>query len=78
MSQYGTRRWVQLAEVLNTEYHNGATVRKGKLCRERWLNYLNPELNSKNYAEGEWTHDEDITLLTEQRQRGNNSIRKKR
>lgn len=32
--------------------------RRGKQCRERWNNYLDPEINR-----GEWTDEEDYKLL---------------
>jgi hypothetical protein len=40
--------------------------RNGKQCRERWTNQLCPSLNKEN-----WTHQEDITLLQQQRIYGN-------
>ena len=69
--ELGTRQWVQLAKVLNLEYHGNQEVRKGKHCRERWHNHLNPELNSKAYVEGDWSQAEDVALLQEQRAKGN-------
>jgi len=37
---------------------NSIHFRKGKQCRERWNNYLNPVLNKS-----EWTIEEDILML---------------
>lgn len=46
-------------------------MRKGKHCRERWHNHLNPDLNSNKYLEGEWSYDEDIKLLNLKQNIGN-------
>jgi len=40
--------------------------RNGKQCRERWFNFLNPEINRKPF-----TDEEDLTILEERRRIGN-------
>lgn len=61
---YGKKNWAKIAKKLGSE-HN-IQKRKGKHCRERWYNHLNPELNK-----GEWTFTEDIFILKEQLELGN-------
>lgn len=52
----GLKKWAQMAVQLNESFNND---RKGKNCRERWNNHLDPNINK-----GEWTYEEDLTLLT--------------
>ena len=47
---YGTKQWARIALVL--------PGRKGKQCRERWHNHLNPDINKDA-----WTNDEDLKLV---------------
>jgi len=47
---YGTKQWARIALVL--------PGRKGKQCRERWHNHLNPDISKEA-----WTHDEDLKLV---------------
>ena len=51
-------KWGKIANVLNFEIHGRIPIRNSKNCKERWNNYLNPEINR-----GAWTEDEDILLL---------------
>lgn len=51
-------KWGKIASVLNEELHNRLNIRNSKTCKERWNNYLNPNINR-----GSWTEDEDILLL---------------
>ena len=46
----GTKQWARIALVL--------PGRKGKQCRERWHNHLNPDINKDA-----WTNDEDLKLV---------------
>ena len=46
VKEFGLKQWVRIAKLLNEDVHAGSEVRKGKHCRERWLNHVNPELNS--------------------------------
>ena len=50
VSRYGGKQWARIATMM--------PGRTGKQCRERWCNNLDPTLKK-----GEWTHDEDLTIL---------------
>ena len=50
IARYGTTDWSMIAAKM--------PKRNARQCRERWLNYLNPDLNTD-----EWTPDEDKRLL---------------
>ena len=41
---FGKKQWTRIAKDINDEF---ATDKLPKHCRERWYNYLDPELNSK-------------------------------
>ena len=56
VNEFGIKKWAHIANVLNEEF---GTSRKGKNCRERWNNHLDPNINK-----GEWTYEEDLLLLT--------------
>jgi len=64
--QNGQKRWSEIAHRLNTDMHRGLQVRSGKQCKERWNNHLNPSINR-----GEWTLEEDISLLELYQKLGN-------
>lgn len=65
ISHHGNK-WGQIASQLNSEIHNRISIRNSKNCKERWNNYLNPDINR-----GAWTEDEDILLLEGYLQYGN-------
>ena len=67
----GPKNWSKIAKQINYEIHNGSQLRKGKHCRERWFNHLNPDLNSMSYLENEWTSQEDEVLLKLHKVNGN-------
>ncbi|EKX32507.1 hypothetical protein GUITHDRAFT_98601 [Guillardia theta CCMP2712] len=52
VEKYGTKQWARIAQVL--------PGRKGKQCRERWHNHLNPDINKLS-----WTVEEDARLIEE-------------
>jgi Myb-like DNA-binding domain len=58
----GTKNWSKIAKRINREVFSGSESRKGKHCRERWYNHLDPTVKSKIYAETEWTPEEDKLL----------------
>ena len=58
VKQHGTKKWSHIARQLNG--------RLGKQCRERWYNHLDPGINK-----GEWTEEEDQTLLRAHAELGN-------
>jgi Myb-like DNA-binding domain len=57
IQQY-SQNWGKIANHLNAAFHNRLNIRNSKTCKERWNNYLNP-----NIKRGEWTDQEDILLL---------------
>lgn len=54
---FGTHDWKKVANHLKT--------RNARQCRERWNNYINPDLN-----ESEWTVEEDNLLIKLQKEYG--------
>lgn len=62
----GIEKWGQIANLLNKEVHKGLKIRTGKQCKERWNNYLNPDVNR-----GSWTESEDIKALESYKIHGN-------
>lgn len=54
----GLGKWGKIANFLNSDVHGGLKIRTGKMCKERWNNYLNPEINR-----GMWTDAEDVLIL---------------
>ena len=71
IKEKGPKNWSKVSKQINYEIHNGVQLRKGKHCRERWFNHLNPDLNSKAYLENEWTAHEDEVLLKLHKENGN-------
>ena len=53
--QYGNKQWQQIAQELN---NNLGANRNGKQCRERWVNFLNPEIKKDPFS-----LEEDILIL---------------
>ena len=70
VKELGTKKWAKIAREINKANNNWAH-RKGKNCREHWLNHLNPDINSKTYIEGEWSYAEDLNLLKLHKEHGN-------
>lgn len=58
VQKHGTKKWSMIARQLNG--------RLGKQCRERWYNHLDPNINK-----GEWTTEEDRTLVKAHAELGN-------
>jgi hypothetical protein len=65
-AEKGTKAWSAIARDLNNEVHNGAAIRRGKQCRERFYNHLNHGLNKSA-----WDESEDQFLIDMQKQLGN-------
>ncbi|KAL0486953.1 transcriptional activator MYB [Acrasis kona] len=57
VEENGTKQWAIISKQL---------PRSGKQCRERWCNYLNP-----NIKKGEWTLDEENVIIQAQARMGN-------
>ncbi|OMJ90078.1 hypothetical protein SteCoe_7663 [Stentor coeruleus] len=62
----GTKAWAQIAKELNNIFHEKKGFRKGKQCRERFFNHINPKLKK-----GDWTIEEDMFILEMQSANGN-------
>lgn len=62
----GAQNWSSVAKELNDRLHDSLPVRKGKQCRERWFNHLNPSL-----IKTKWSEKEDRILLEKQEELGN-------
>jgi hypothetical protein len=58
VQKYGTKQWARIAQVL--------PGRKGKQCRERWHNHLNPDINKDA-----WSAEEDALLIEAHTRHGN-------
>lgn len=43
VAEYGTKHWKEIAGQFNKIYPD--TDRNGKQCRDRWINYLDPDIN---------------------------------
>ena len=62
----GQKAWSSIARELNALNHNGNPIRKGRHCRERWFNHVNPDLKR-----GEWTQEEDDFIIAQHKILGN-------
>lgn len=62
VNEYGDSSWIQIAAQM--------PGRNSRQCRERWLNYLSPRLNTN-----EWTKEEDDLLLEKQKELGTSWVR---
>jgi hypothetical protein len=62
----GAKNWSKIAHKINYQVFNGNMLRKGKHCRERWFNHLNPNLNKSD-----WNEEEDRMLVDLQKEHGN-------
>ena len=62
VQEHGENSWIQIASLM--------PGRNSRQCRERWLNYLTPKLNTKT-----WTPEEDSLLLEKQKEFGTSWVR---
>lgn len=62
----GAKNWTRIAKSLNNQIHKGLPVIRGKQCRERWMNHLDPDL-----LKTKWTEEEDAIILKKQLVLGN-------
>ena len=62
VKELGIKRWAQIASIISSRFNS---MRKGKNCRERWKNHLDPYINK-----GEWTYEEDLALLIQHQEFG--------
>lgn len=57
-----SKKWTLIAREINTNYHNGILIRNQKQCRERWKNFIDPDLKKKPFSKKE---DELLVLYYE-------------
>jgi hypothetical protein len=62
----GKRAWAGICREINKLFHSSREVRKGKQCRERYFNHINPSLKK-----GQWLPEEDQFILEMQTSNGN-------
>lgn len=62
VAEYGDNAWLKIAELM--------PGRNSRQCRERWMNYLSPSLNTQ-----EWTTEEDTLLIQKQKELGTSWVR---
>ena len=62
----GAKAWSGIAKELNAMIHDGAKVRQGRHCRERWYNHVDPGL-----IKGNWSTEEDDLLVKLHSEHGN-------
>jgi hypothetical protein len=66
VSSRGAKAWSGIAKELNAMIHDGAKVRQGRHCRERWFNHVDPSL-----IKGNWSEEEDDLLFQLHQEFGN-------
>jgi len=64
VAERGQKQWQEIANEINKKMGN--TKRQGKQCRERWINFLSPDIKRDP-----WTAKEDLLLLEKQKNIGN-------
>lgn len=64
--KFGSRKWKWIATEINKHFWDSKEIRKGKQCRERWINHLDPDVNK-----GPFTVEEDILMIEIQLEAGN-------
>ena len=64
VTERGQKQWQEIANELNNRM--GSSKRQGKQCRERWINFLGPDIKKDP-----WTVHEELFLLEKQNIMGN-------
>lgn len=64
--KFGSRKWKCISTEINKHFWESKDKRKGKQCRERWINHLDPD-NKK----GPFLVEEEIKLIEIQLEVGN-------
>lgn len=62
VDKFGDQEWARISREM--------PGRNQRQCKERWMYYLNPSLNTTP-----WTHQEDLLLLEKQRELGSKWVR---
>jgi len=65
VGERGQKQWQDIANEINRRM-NGLSKRQGKQCRERWINFLSPDIKREP-----WSAQEDLKLLELQNMIGN-------
>ncbi|OMJ74714.1 hypothetical protein SteCoe_26288 [Stentor coeruleus] len=66
VKNHGPKNWSKIAKKINIEIYTGSDYRRGKHCRERWFNHLDP-----NLKKSDWTLEEDVLLHDLHHKHGN-------
>ena len=64
VAERGQKQWQEIANEINKNLGN--SKRQGKQCRERWINFLSPDIRREP-----WTPNEDLLLLDTHQKIGN-------
>jgi hypothetical protein len=64
VEKHGQKQWQDIAQLINQFF--GCSRRQGKQCRERWINFLSPDIKRDK-----WTALEELTLMRRQQELGN-------
>ena len=64
VAERGQKQWQEIANEINKNLGN--SKREGKQCRERWINFLSPDIRREP-----WTPNEDLLLLDTHQKIGN-------
>jgi len=64
VAERGHKQWQEIANEINKNI--GLSKRQGKQCRERWINFLSPDIKREP-----WTAEEDLALLVKRNEIGN-------
>ena len=64
VAERGQKQWQEIAREINKRM--GYAKRQGKQCRERWINFLCPDIKRD-----QWAPCEDLQLLEKQQTIGN-------
>lgn len=52
LREFGVRckKWALIAKEINAKFHNNVLIRNQKHCRERWKNFVDPELKKRPFT----------------------------
>ena len=65
VNENGTKAWSKIAKSINLIFYQGLDIRLPRNCRERWINYIDP-----NLKKGNWTPEEDSILFNKYKELG--------
>lgn len=64
VEMHGQKQWQDIAHIINQYF--GCSRRQGKQCRERWINFLSPDIKRDK-----WSLREELTLMRRHQELGN-------